>query len=201
MADWTNLPNAAVGVGGLPSGTTVTALRDNPVAIAQGAAGAPRLYGLAAVPDSKRTELDVLLLTASDAATLGSLHYSGNFSSLTTSSSTFQSAGTITSVLMTGSIRLQATQQATPTNDLNNTCEIRLLKNGSVVQTFSLTAQAGTGTNSRTRNVDVSVAIGDTFEWRVRRTSSSGSSSILNQLVRANDGYTRIGIPIKVSDL
>ena len=43
MADWTNLPNQAVGVGGLPSGTTVTALRDNPVAIAQGAAGAPRV--------------------------------------------------------------------------------------------------------------------------------------------------------------
>jgi hypothetical protein len=46
MADWTNLPNTAVGVGGLPSGTTVTALRDNPVAIAEGAAGAPRLRGI-----------------------------------------------------------------------------------------------------------------------------------------------------------
>jgi hypothetical protein len=43
MADWTNLPNTAVGVGGLPSGTTVTALRDNPVAIAEGAPGAPRV--------------------------------------------------------------------------------------------------------------------------------------------------------------
>ncbi len=41
MADWTNLPNTAVGVGGLPSGTTVTALRDNPIAIAEGAAGSP----------------------------------------------------------------------------------------------------------------------------------------------------------------
>jgi hypothetical protein len=41
MADWTTLPNTAVGVGGLPSGATVTALRDNPVAIAEGAAGAP----------------------------------------------------------------------------------------------------------------------------------------------------------------
>ena len=47
MADWTNLPNQAVGVGGLPSGTTVTALRDNPVAIAQGAAGAPRVQDAA----------------------------------------------------------------------------------------------------------------------------------------------------------
>jgi len=46
MADWTNLPNLAVGVGGLPSGTTVTALRDNPIAIAEGAAGAPRVEGL-----------------------------------------------------------------------------------------------------------------------------------------------------------
>ena len=43
MADWTTLPNTAVGVGGLPSGTTVTALRDNPVAIAEGAPGAPRI--------------------------------------------------------------------------------------------------------------------------------------------------------------
>ena len=47
MADWTNLPNTAVGVGGLPSGTTVTALRDNPVAIAEGAAGAPKVNGRA----------------------------------------------------------------------------------------------------------------------------------------------------------
>ena len=47
MADWTNLPNQAVGVGGLPSGTTVTALRDNPVAIAEGAPGAPRVQGKA----------------------------------------------------------------------------------------------------------------------------------------------------------
>lgn len=47
MADWTTLPNTAVGVGGLPSGTTVTALRDNPVAIAEGAAGAPRVWGSA----------------------------------------------------------------------------------------------------------------------------------------------------------
>ena len=43
MADWTPLPNQAVGVGGLPSGTTVTALRDNPVAIAEGAPGAPKI--------------------------------------------------------------------------------------------------------------------------------------------------------------
>ena len=61
MADWTNLPNQAVGVGGLPSGTTVTALRDNPVAIAQGAAGAPRIVAGALGVNS------VLQATARDA--------------------------------------------------------------------------------------------------------------------------------------
>jgi len=43
MADWTALSNTAVGVGGLPSGATITALRDNPIAIAEGAVGAPRV--------------------------------------------------------------------------------------------------------------------------------------------------------------
>lgn len=43
MTDWTLLSNTAVGVGGLPSGATVTALRDNPIAIAEGAPGAPRV--------------------------------------------------------------------------------------------------------------------------------------------------------------
>lgn len=43
MTTWTALSNSAVGIGGLPSGATVTALRDNPVAVAEGATGAPLL--------------------------------------------------------------------------------------------------------------------------------------------------------------
>jgi len=46
MADWTTLSNTAVGVGGLPSGATVTALRDNPIAIAEDAPGAPPMVGM-----------------------------------------------------------------------------------------------------------------------------------------------------------
>lgn len=41
MATWTTISNAAVAVGGIPSSTTVTALRDNPVAIAESSTGAP----------------------------------------------------------------------------------------------------------------------------------------------------------------
>jgi len=47
MTTWTTIPNGAAGVGGIPSGTTITALRDNPVAIAEGATGAPRVQGKA----------------------------------------------------------------------------------------------------------------------------------------------------------
>lgn len=40
---WTNIPDTAVQIGGLPSGSTMTAIRDNPPAIAEGATGAPRV--------------------------------------------------------------------------------------------------------------------------------------------------------------
>lgn len=41
MTTWTTISNAAVAVGGIPSSATVTALRDNPAAIAEAASGAP----------------------------------------------------------------------------------------------------------------------------------------------------------------
>jgi hypothetical protein len=41
MTTWTDISNPAVAVGGIPSSTTVTALRDNPVALAEAASGAP----------------------------------------------------------------------------------------------------------------------------------------------------------------
>jgi hypothetical protein len=44
MATWTTIPNAAVAVGGIPSSTTVQAFRDNPVAIAESASGAPVVF-------------------------------------------------------------------------------------------------------------------------------------------------------------
>ncbi len=41
MATWTSISNSALAVGGIPSSVTVTALRDNPEAIAEAATGAP----------------------------------------------------------------------------------------------------------------------------------------------------------------
>jgi len=50
MTTWTTIPNTAVAAGGRPRGSVITALRDNPVAISEGAAGAPRVL-FAAVRD------------------------------------------------------------------------------------------------------------------------------------------------------
>jgi len=44
---WTNIDNALVSVGALPFATTVQALRDNPIAIANGDAGAPKVQNAA----------------------------------------------------------------------------------------------------------------------------------------------------------
>lgn len=44
MTTWTTISNAAVAVGGIPSSTTVTALRDNPSAIAESSSGAPVVF-------------------------------------------------------------------------------------------------------------------------------------------------------------
>ena len=46
MTTWTTISNASVAVGAIPSSTLVTALRDNPSAAQEGAAGAPvSVYG------------------------------------------------------------------------------------------------------------------------------------------------------------
>ena len=51
---WTNISNALVAVGALPFATTMQALRDNPIAIAAGDVGAPRIQ-TAAIQDSAVT--------------------------------------------------------------------------------------------------------------------------------------------------
>jgi hypothetical protein len=44
MTTWTTISNSAVAVGGIPSSSTVTALRDNPSAMAEAANGAPVVF-------------------------------------------------------------------------------------------------------------------------------------------------------------
>jgi len=168
------------------------AFYENVIAVAEGAAGAPRLYGKAAVPRPQQTELEVVTVSAANDVILDELHWSGDFNNQTTSSSSYQSAGIITIVLLSGTVRFSARQSSG--GGVAPASQIRILKNGTVLNTFP------SASGVVTRTIDASVQPGDTFEWQVRSTGS-GSGTISLQAQSADEGYIRIGIPIKVSDL
>ena len=202
MADWTNLPNQAVGVGGLPSGTTVTALRDNPIAIAEGAAGAPRANGkMASTLLEYATSNPLAGLSAGDLVLPAGVFEQYSFANLNITSTSFQSAGTCEiSSLANGTMRFRATQNITSTTTNNRTNTMRLLKNGVQVQSFNLTAN--NSSNSATREVDVSAAIGDVFQWEGRVDFNNNfSASVTNISVRADDTYTTQPLRLKVSEV
>jgi hypothetical protein len=56
---WTNIDNALVSVGALPFATTIQALRDNPIAIANGDSGAPQIQTAALVSNERMTTNNV----------------------------------------------------------------------------------------------------------------------------------------------
>jgi hypothetical protein len=66
---WTNIDNALVSVGALPFATTIQALRDNPIAIANGDAGAPKVQ-TAAIQDGA-VQVSKLATGAGEAAWVG----------------------------------------------------------------------------------------------------------------------------------
>lgn len=204
MADWTNLPNAAVGVGGLPSGTTVTALRDNPVAIAQGAAGAPRANGkMAATLLEYSTSNPLAGLSAGNLVLPVGVFDEYSFSNTNaTVDGVFQSAGTCEiSSRATGTMRFLATQSVSAPTANTGTCTIRILKNSTEVQQWSISATFGSATENRL--IDLSAQAGDVFEWQVRInfTSADRTASITNISVRADDTYTTQPLQLKVSEV
>ena len=107
MTTWTTIPNTAVAAGGRPRGSVITALRDNPVAIAEGAAGAPRI-AFAATSDGIA------------GATVGAIGTYGFFSSpdiatgSTIAGSSLTYAGGINSVNISGNGNLSAGASGAP---------------------------------------------------------------------------------------
>lgn len=200
MTDYTTLPNTAVGVGGLPSGATVTALRDNPIAICEGATGAPRIYGLAAA-----TELEYLTLypftgVGAGNTPLPAIAYSGSFTDpVETLSNTYITAGTITvTALATGTFRFFATARGEDTGTPEVSTKIRLMKNGVQVQEWISSTTANTSAS-----VDVAAAVDDTFEWHVARNSGllDLPARISNIVIGIDDFLTTVGLPVKASEL
>ena len=176
MADYTDLSNAAVGIGGLPSGATVTALRDNPIAIAEAAVGAPKIQGAAAADVGRG--LLVLTVSAADTVTVDRGH-GPVVGTTTTGSSGEVVAQTYTMLSYTGAMRFVASHASGD----NNSITLYLYKNDVLVN-----AWATAGTSPVQRVQDIAIVEGDVIEWR-HKVTSGASSSFTDPAVKANDGY------------
>ncbi len=180
MTAWTSILNALVAVGAKPFATTVQALRDNPIALTEGAVGAPRIVGAAI---KRLADMPVLTVTAADTydARILSNLVSGV---LTNNTATYVTLGTKTVVLATGTIRFKAFHSA---NDdaagAADVSQLSVMKNG--VEVLSWT----TGSNNVERTADIAVVPGDVILWRHRRQSGTSTCSAALAVDSASDSY------------
>ena len=150
------------------------ALRDNPIAIGEGASGAPRIIGAGLKLLADYPVLTTAAADTVDASVLGT----STFTNASAGGTTYVSAGTFTVVLATGSLRFKWTASITGGATVNS----RIKKNGTVIATKS-----GTGAKSE----DVTVIPTDVIEIEVQRaTGSVGETASVNiPTVFADDAY------------
>jgi hypothetical protein len=183
MANWTTLPDAALEPGKPIRSIDGLALRDNPVAITEGAVGAPRIVGFTA----KRLN-DYPVLTVSAANTFSALTGITVVTGTTSTTSTSNVvAFTETINLYTGSLRFGFTQQASAGN-ISIDSIAQVYKNNVLVQTFTLGAGVESSTTA-VRSLDISIVPNDVIEIR-HRQSLNGTSIISALTVNGSNGYT-----------
>jgi hypothetical protein len=177
MATWTTLPDASLEPGKPIRSIDGLALRDNPIAISEGAAGAPRIVGLAA-----KRPADYPVVTVSAAATIvaefGFVRVSLTLENSGTSNVV---AGRITIQTYSGSMRFGATHLMVSGGGV---VTLELYKNNSLIQGFTTSSSTPVS-----RSVDSSVSPNDVFEWR-HRTQFAGQTSIVSfSNPSASDAY------------
>lgn len=156
-------------------------LRDNPLAIAEGAAGAPRISGKA-MASVARGGLEILNVTAADtfSSEIGMQRVNGN---LTNNTSVNTIAASYTCVTYTGTMRFKASHSNTGVG----ASELSFFKNGLLVQSWTTPSSAD-------RVIDVAIAPGDTFSWQ-HRSVGSNTSAVSKISTTASDGYFEV-IPL-----
>lgn len=190
MATWTTVPDASLEPGKPIRSIDVLALRDNPIAITEGAAGAPKIWGNAA---KRLNTFPVLTVTASD---LYSAQMGSGFVTLTTTTASNANPPTVvafryTIASYTGSLRFKCSHVATV-----DSSRLSIFKNNVLVQAYV------SGTTSAQRTNDVSIVPGDVIEWRHSAVGFSGDSSqAFNALVSASDSYIDTPFYIQASTL
>jgi hypothetical protein len=159
MATWTTLPDAALEPGKPIRSIDGLALRDNPIAIAQGAAGAPKIS-----------------LLALETITPGAVVRSRYDEQVQTDSGSFVTIASF-GFIQTGTLRFTWEHRGLFGNFNESTTEIARRRNGVQTTIVSFTTSS---TSFVSRSVDVSVILGDTliFSHRTFEGAFGGSSFI-----------------------
>ena len=159
MADWTTIPDESLEPGKPIRSVDGLTLRDNPVAIAEGAAGAPRIQTSALAPPAAGTAHIIRRVQEAAFFTLA-LPYPdvGNHDRFS------ESRHLGVTVLVPGVITAYAEHRSSTPSVISF---VRVLKNGVQVQEWSTSS-----TSFVTRQVDISVDVGDVIIFQQRAGSS-----------------------------
>lgn len=148
MTTWTAIDNARLEPGKPARSVDALALRDNPIAIAEGASGAPRV-SQAACPEPKAGEA-YLVASCPVAISAGP------------SGSSVVNMWQGFAMPATGVVRVSFTQESQKLAASGSlVCTTRVIKNGTVIQSWSRSAPSGSGSYYDNRVLDVSVTAGD----------------------------------------
>ena len=142
------------------------ALYENPIAIAEGAADAPRIRTLAMQPPSAGNNHIIMRLQESSESTSSSSYPDNR---LHNRFSRGQHLGC--TALVAGVIRCYLLHRKSSSASSSHSSHVRVVKNGSTVQSWSTTSGS-----FQTRTVDVSVDVGDAVMFQHRVSDSSSES-------------------------
>ena len=191
MTTYTAITNGQIDQDSPITQPLLTAMRDNPIAITEGATGAPRIVGLAAAT------IDLMPLLTVSAADTYSLGFAMDFTAGNSSASSifYVTAATIDIVRATGSARFTAQHYIDATD--STTSGLRLMKNGTQVALWTTTSPQPV-----LRSIDVAIAVGDQFIWEHRTTTnfSDRISIAIAYEPTATEGYAGAPLLIKASE-
>lgn len=186
MTDYTSIPDSDLDQDSPVTQPLMTALRDNPIAIAEAAAGAPIILGAAlATADNHPT----VTVAAADTYSVEIAITRVNGSQSTTSTS-YVVAYTLTNNFLSGSVRFSARHRSSGFPAA--TSYMRVRKNGVTLNDWSTSS-----TSNQTRTEDISVVPGDIVTWEHRTTDSGNASNTDYGGTTGNIGFEVIQ-PIRV---
>jgi hypothetical protein len=181
MTTYTSIPNSSLEPGKPIRSIDGLALRDNPLAIIEGDATAPRIVGKAI----KRIQ-DMPVLTVSAADTYDISNGSTPLSLLTSTTSTsYVVAFRYTIATYSGSIRLKASHTSATSGEGTNYGQLSLYKNNVLIQSYQTLSDSYVQ-----RTNDLSCVPGDVIEWRIAAYISGYQTNFKADSQTASNGYT-----------